>query len=203
YWRKAAVDWLDPQGHQRILDVATGTADVALEIASRVSGPLRVVGLDFSRPMLALGRKKVREENLDPTIVLHPGCGQHLPFSEASFDGVVTAFGIRNFTDVDAGLAEMHRVLKPGGRAVILEFSRPRNPVLAGMYRFYFHAVLPRVGRWVSGHPQAYQYLPDSVAQFPTREAFSRRMQNARFRVVEYRDLTFGIVTLYRGTKDD
>ena len=201
YWRKTAVDLLAPQARERILDVATGTADMAIEIASRRAEGLTVLGIDFSGPMLNRGNRKVRERQLAGTVTLHKASGEHLPFASAVFAGAVCAFGIRNFSDAGRGLREMLRVLKPGGRVVILEFSRPLHPVLGWMYRFYFKSVLPRIGKWISRHEDAYQYLPDSVSQFPMRADFVNLMQEAGFESVTRRDLTLGIVTLYKGIK--
>ncbi|MFQ5450493.1 MAG: bifunctional demethylmenaquinone methyltransferase/2-methoxy-6-polyprenyl-1,4-benzoquinol methylase UbiE [Nitrospinaceae bacterium] len=200
YWRKKAVNLLSPRDNGFFLDVATGTADMALEIASRHAG-LRVAGIDFSASMLELGHRKIRSRGLEKKITLQAACGENLPFAEGSFDGVVTAFGIRNFSDPARGLREMFRILKTKGRIVILEFSHPRNVLLAGLYRLYFHHILPRLGRLVSGHDNAYHYLPQSVSRFPARAEFARTMSEAGFQEVTFEDLTCGIVTIYSGIK--
>lgn len=202
YWRKSAVDLLAPEKGERFLDVATGTADIALEIASRHPSEIKVMGIDFSGPMLKLGWKKVVEKNLEKAITLQKGCGQSLPFAGESFHGVVTSFGLRNFSDPGLALAEMHRVLKPKGKVVILEFSHPTNPILSWGYRLYFHLLLPQVGKIFSRHKSAYNYLPQSVSKFPMREELALLMERSGFQCVTHRDLTCGIVTLYHGIKN-
>jgi demethylmenaquinone methyltransferase/2-methoxy-6-polyprenyl-1,4-benzoquinol methylase len=202
YWRKTAVDLLSPNRGERFLDVATGTADIALEIASRHPSELKVMGVDFSGPMLKLAQNKVAERHLRPTISLQKGCAESLPFAENSFHGAISAFGLRNFSDTQRALKEMHRVLKPGGRFVILEFSHPKIPVLGWAYQSYFHFILPQVGRFFSQHKSAYNYLPESVAKFPTRAELTHLMDQSGFQCTTYQDLTFGIVTLYHGIKN-
>ncbi len=202
HWRQAAVNLLSPQRGERYLDIATGTADIALEIASRYPSELKVMGIDFSGPMLELGQKKIREKNRQQTISLQKGCGESLPFADASFHGGISAFGLRNFSDPKRALTEMHRVLKPNGRAVILEFSHPSNPVLGWGYLFYFHFLLPQVGKYFSQHESAYNYLPQSVAKFPMRKELALLMEESGFQRVTHQDLTYGIVTLYQGIKN-
>ncbi len=202
YWRKRAVTRLSPQSGERFLDIATGTADVALEIIRNVpKGAVQVVGMDFSEKMLELARQKIDSLDKANSIQLECGSAESLPFEDNSFDGTTTAFGIRNFFDIGRSLREMHRVLKPGGRCVILEFSLPRNPILNALYRFYFEWLLPKVGRLISKHPSAYTYLPETVAAFPVRKEFSSLMQQAGFMNVTYKELTLGIVILYTGIK--
>ena len=202
YWRKRAVTRLSPQSGERFLDIATGTADVALEIIRNVpKGAVQVVGMDFSEKMLELARQKIDSLDKANSIQLECGSAESLPFEDNSFDGTTTAFGIRNFSDIGRSLREMHRVLKPGGRCVILEFSLPRNSILNALYRFYFEWLLPKVGRLISKHPSAYTYLPETVAAFPVRKEFSSLMQQAGFMNVTYKELTLGIVILYTGIK--
>jgi demethylmenaquinone methyltransferase/2-methoxy-6-polyprenyl-1,4-benzoquinol methylase len=196
------VTRLSPQSGERFLDLATGTADVALEIIRNVpKGAVQVVGMDFSEKMLELARQKIDSLDKANSIQLECGSAENLPFEDNSFDGTTTAFGIRNFSDIGRSLREMHRVLKPGGRCVILEFSLPRNPILNVLYRFYFEWLLPKVGRLISKHPSAYTYLPETVAAFPVRKEFSSLMQQAGFMNVTYKELTLGIVILYTGIK--
>jgi len=202
HWRKVSVDFLAPSDGERFLDLATGTGDVALEIASRPAKGMHVCGLDFSLPMLLRARKKIRASQRNETIFLQAGSGEDLPFPDNSFDGLICAFGIRNFADVPRGLDEIRRVLKPGGRAVILEFSMPRRGPLGNVYRWYFDCVLPRVGRWVSGHPDAYQYLPRSVAAFPSREEFGEAMGRKGFSSIRLKAMTLGVVTIFLGIKE-
>ena len=202
YWRKRAVSRLAPKAGGCFLDIATGTADVAIEIARKCPNrSAQVVAMDFSEKMLELARQKIDSLDMAGAIQLEAGSAESLPFKDNSFDGTTTAFGVRNFSDVEVSLREMHRVLQPGGQCVILEFALPRNSVLNFLYRFYFESLLPRVGRLVSGHPDAYTYLPESVAAFPVRENFSSLMQNAGFSNVTFKELTFGVVILYTGIK--
>lgn len=201
WWRKRAVAWLGEalggRRPDRLLDVATGTADLAVEALSL--GPREVVGVDLSEGMLSHGREKLRKKGLDRRVPLVQGDATHLPFGDAEFDGALVAFGVRNFEDLEAGLAGIRRVLKPGAALVVLEFSHPTAfPVKQG-YAFYSKHVLPRIGRTVSGSAEAYEYLPESVAAFPDGEAFLRVFRAAGFQNVEARPLTFGIVSLYRG----
>jgi demethylmenaquinone methyltransferase/2-methoxy-6-polyprenyl-1,4-benzoquinol methylase len=203
YWRKVAVNLLAPNHGERFLDLATGTGDIALEIASRHPSKVKVMGIDFSGPMLKLGQQKIKSKNLEASISLQKGCGESLPFADDSFHGVITAFGIRNFSNPQRSLMEMHRVTKNNGKLVILEFSHPSNAILGAMYQFYFHFLLPLVGKIISRHNSAYHYLPQSVAQFPMRAEFALLMKKAGFKDVAHRDLTFGIVTLYQGKKYD
>ncbi|MCH8158131.1 MAG: bifunctional demethylmenaquinone methyltransferase/2-methoxy-6-polyprenyl-1,4-benzoquinol methylase UbiE [Nitrospinae bacterium] len=202
YWRKSAIDLLAPRPGEHILDVATGTGDMALEIASRSLQDVRVAGIDFSRRMLELGRNKIRRQGRERMVSLQLGSGENLPFADGSFDGAVCAFGIRNYADVKLGLREMFRVLKPGGRVVILEFSMPSNPVLRRVYHWYFDLVLPWVGNLVSGHDDAYSYLPESVAGFPDQSEFVCWMEEAGFQKASYRNLSFGIVALHCGYRE-
>lgn len=202
-WRRRAVARLSPKPGERFLDIATGTADMALEIVRKVpEGAVQVVGMDFSEKMLELAQRKIDDQGRLPSIQLKSGSAESLPFEDNCFDGTTTAFGVRNFSDVDQSLREMHRVIKPGGRCVILEFALPRNPILNTLYRFYFDYLLPRVGRLISRHPSAYTYLPKTVASFPVRKEFSNLMQQAGFKTVTFKELTFGTVILYTGIKE-
>jgi len=201
YWRKIAVDLLSPNSGERFLDLATGTGDIALEIASRHPAKIKVMGIDFSGPMLKLGKQKIESKNLGKSIPLQKGSAESLPFADASFHGVITAFGIRNFSNPQRSLMEIHRVTKTNGKIVILEFSHPGNAVFGAIYQFYFHFLLPRIGNIISRHNNAYHYLPQSVSQFPMRDDLARLMEKAGFKEVTHRDLSFGIVTLYQGKK--
>ena len=201
WWRRRAVAWLGEGlgAHRpdRLLDVATGTADLAVEALTL--GPREVVGVDISEGMLSYGRTKLARKGLDRRVTLVQGDAADLPFPDAAFDGALVAFGVRNFENLEAGLAGIRRVLRPGAPLVVLEFSQPTAfPVKQG-YAFYSKHVLPRVGKAVSGSAEAYEYLPESVAAFPAGEAFLRVFRAAGFRDGEARPLTFGIVSLYRG----
>jgi demethylmenaquinone methyltransferase/2-methoxy-6-polyprenyl-1,4-benzoquinol methylase len=200
YWRREAirVTALPPRG--RLLDICTGTADVALE-AARQFPDAHIVGVDFSRPMISLGLAKVERANLASRISLQVAPAEALPFPDGSFDAATVAFGLRNVPDRLRGLREMHRVLRPAGRAVILEFTTPPSPMFRRVYLWYFHRVLPWVGRLVSGHPSAYSYLPASVTDFPSPEGLAGWMREAGFREVSYHLLTGGIVAIHAGAK--
>lgn len=198
-WRRNAVDRLGwearPDGVY--LDACAGTYDLSLELARRAGFAGRVVASDFARPMLVEGRGK-----LDGAGVV-PVCGDalRLPFPDGSFDGATVGFGVRNLADLDRGLRELSRVLRPGARLVVLEFTVPPNPLLRRLYMLYFTRVLPLVGRLVSGHPWAYTYLPASVKEFPGPEALADRMRAAGFRTVEHRLLTGGIAAIHVGER--
>lgn len=200
YWRREAIraTALPPKG--RLLDICTGTADMALEAARRFP-EAHIVGVDFSRPMISLGLAKVERANLASRISLQVGPAEALPFPDESFDAATVAFGLRNVPDRLRGLREMHRVLRPAGRAVVLEFTTPPSPMFRRVYLWYFHRVLPWVGRLVSGHPSAYSYLPASVSDFPSPEGLAGWMREAGFREVSYHLLTGGIVAIHAGAK--
>jgi demethylmenaquinone methyltransferase/2-methoxy-6-polyprenyl-1,4-benzoquinol methylase len=182
----------------RVMDLATGTADVLLAM-NRGPRVRRGVGVDKSAGMLALGRLKAQERRV-PADFVH-GDAQALSFADGSFDAITIAFGIRNVPDVPAALREMRRTLRPGGRALILEFSTPANPVFRPLYFAYFRHVLPRIGALISGDAQAYRYLNESAEAFPSGEAFLALMRDAGFSPVSARPLTFGIATLYQGDR--
>ena len=201
YWRKIAVDELEPVANRVFLDVATGTADIALELASRDASPSSIIGIDFSTTMLQLGKNKVTAKNMQSSIQLFPGTAENLPLKGDIFDGAISAFGARNFSNLNHGIREIHRVLKPRGKIVILEFSFPQNGFLQWLYRLYFGKILPVMGRWISGHKNAYSYLPDSVEGFPKGEAFSAILKKNGFDSVDFKELTFGITTIYTGFK--
>ncbi|PLX75455.1 MAG: bifunctional demethylmenaquinone methyltransferase/2-methoxy-6-polyprenyl-1,4-benzoquinol methylase UbiE [Desulfuromonas sp.] len=200
YWRSFAVGQLSIPDNGKVLDIATGTADVALKIAATTPSSVSVIGEDFTQGMLVLGQEKIDRSPYASRMKLVNAPCESIPHPDNMFDGITIAFGIRNVVDRDAGLREMCRVLKPGGRAVILEFSTPRSRFFGAIYQFYFRRLLPFVGGLFSRR-SAYQYLPDSVLAFPPREEFSDMMRRAGFSETERYDLTFGIVTVYVGTK--
>ncbi len=199
-WRRFAVRQLTVPAGGKVLDVATGTGDVALEIGRQTGKGVVIVGADFTQRMLALGRGKIaRSPYRDRILLVNAPC-ESLPHPDGLFDGVTIAFGIRNVVDRQEGLREMARVLKPGGRAVILEFATPRNGLFRSIYYFYFRRLLPWLGGLLSQR-SAYQYLPDSVLEFPDRETFSAMMAEAGFTAVEVHDLTGGIAAVHVGTR--
>ena len=198
-WREKAIDFLRPLNPRQILDVATGTGDFALQ-ALKLK-PEKVVGVDISEGMLSVGRKKIANKHLEHLVELRSGDSENLPFAENKFDAVTVAFGVRNFENLNKGLNEIFRVLKPGGMLVVLEFSRPRKFPFKQLYRFYFRFILPRIGRVVSSDKAAYTYLPESVEVFPDGEDFIHILHQVGFKNTQCRSLTFGISSIYVGTK--
>ncbi len=197
-WRRWTIDALELQAGWWILDLATGTGDLGLEATARDPG-VRVVGADLSLPMLRLGNKKLKKRSGQLSLLC--GDAERLPFTDGRFHAVTIGFGVRNFSDLSDGLQEIQRVLRPGGRLAILEFSRPRSFLLRRVYFLYFRFVLPGIGRLVSRNPLAYRYLYESVMRFPEGEAFQRSLRQAGFVETEERRLTFGIATLYLASK--
>lgn len=197
YWRWRAVRTVPPRGAAPILDLCTGTGDLALAYA-RAAGPQTpIVGADFCHPMLVLGRRKAH-----PRVTFVEADATRLPFASDRFQIVSVAFGLRNVADTDAALREMARVCLPGGRVAVLEFSLPTAAPLRAGYQWYFRRVLPRIGQALARNgDSAYVYLPESVQAFPSREALAARMTAAGLRDVRYESLTLGIATLYVGTK--
>jgi demethylmenaquinone methyltransferase / 2-methoxy-6-polyprenyl-1,4-benzoquinol methylase len=205
-WRTKMIASLKLTGRETLVDVCTGTADVALE-ARRGNGSAhgaaaRVLGVDFAGAMLALGLRKVREAGEEKRIALVRGDAMRIPVPDAVADAATVAFGVRNVQKTDVAVKELARVLRPGGRLAILEFSIPRIPGLAALYRWYFSRVLPLVGRAISGHSGAYSYLPASVGAFPPPDEFVTLLRHSGFIDVRAVPLTFGIVYLYAAVRD-
>lgn len=198
-WRRTALKWLRPHRPQQMMDVATGTGDFAL-LACRMLRPESLVGTDISEGMMQVARHKAREAGLDDRILFQREDCEALTFSDASFDAVTVAFGIRNFEHLDRGLREMCRVLRPGGHLVILELSTPDRPPMKQLYRIYSR-LIPLMGRLVSHDRSAYTYLPQSIRAFPQGEVMSESIRRAGFSDVRFRRLTFGVCTLYMATK--
>lgn len=201
-WRKRVRRVLEPilqRPCARILDVACGTGDLALEL--RAEARAQVTGLDFCRPMLEIAQRKSRAGNngLQSSLPFIEADALRLPFSNEAFDGVTIAFGLRNLASVEDGLAELRRVLAPGGRSVILEFSQPVIPGFRELFNFYFTRVLPRIGGLVSGQASAYEYLPRSVKRFPDQQRLAEMMRTAGFTEVNYENLTGGIAAIHTG----
>jgi len=194
-WRRQTVRELKLEANYRVLDLATGTADLAIQVARTVP-TVSVVGLDPSSKMLDVGREKVERAELSGRVSLVQGDAQALPFENGSFDAVCIAFGIRNVPDRGKALREMARVTRPGGRIVILELSEPRGGVLGPLARFHIHTVVPYVGALLSGVKE-YQYLQRSIAAFPPADEFSSLMRSSNLEVIEARSLTFGVCHLY------
>jgi len=194
-WRKKAMRYIEAGEKQRLLDVACGTGDFS--IAASRCGVRQVIGVDISAKMIEVGRKKVDALGLSEVIDLRSGDSEQLEFEDAFFDVVTVAFGVRNFEHLEAGLKEMRRVLKPGGKVIILEFSMPEHFPLKHLYRFYFRHILPAVGGWISGNKGAYTYLPESVMKFPQGQAFLDILRQCGFSYARQRKLSFGIASLY------
>lgn len=197
-WRRRAVDLLDPQAGWRVLDLATGTGDLGFEVAGR-DQTIEVTGADVSFGMLRRGYSKAKSRV--ERLAFLAGDAEGLPFVDALFDGVVIGFGIRNVADLNTGLGEIHRVLKPGGRVAILEFSKPAAPILKGLYFLYFKRVLPLIGKMISRDPKAYMYLYESVMSFPEGDVFCQHLSDAGLTSVKHVRLTFGIASIYIGHK--
>ncbi|MFT4525121.1 MAG: demethylmenaquinone methyltransferase/2-methoxy-6-polyprenyl-1,4-benzoquinol methylase [Granulosicoccus sp.] len=200
-WRRIAIKKLRDLEPQSVLDVATGTGDVILEIERQLS-PARMVGLDISAGMLELGTKKIRAKEFGQKVEMIVGDSEDLPFKDNTFDAITVAFGVRNFENLNKGLTEMYRVLKPGGKLMVLEFSHPKKAPVKQIYWAYFNHILPFFGKMVSKDSSAYTYLPESVKQFPDGELFIEELKTAGYQNMERRSLTFGIASIYLGSKN-
>lgn len=198
-WRKKAIKILSAYKPQTILDVATGTGDFAIE-ATKLK-PAKIVGFDLSEQMLNVGRVKVKRLGLDQLISFQKGDSESMPFTESQFDSIIVAFGVRNFENLEAGLKEFFRVLKPGGVVVILEFSKPKFFPMKQLYWIYSFGILPMIGKLVSKDKSAYTYLPESVRAFPDDVRFLSILQGVGFPMVRQKRLTFGISTIYIAQK--
>jgi demethylmenaquinone methyltransferase/2-methoxy-6-polyprenyl-1,4-benzoquinol methylase len=199
-WRRKLKKMLDIYNPAVILDVATGTGDLAIECVGDKKKKLRkIIGVDISEKMLEKGRKKIEKKHLDDCIDLRYGDSQNLKFESNTFDAVIVGFGVRNFENPEKGLMEIRRVTKPSGMIFILDFSMPRNPLILILYKFYFFRILPLIGKIVSGNKQAYSYLPESVCHFPQYEQMTDLMSKVGYANTKYKPLTFGIAIIYSG----
>lgn len=199
-WRKKTAKAVAKSQPETILDLATGTADLAIALAKR-NPQVHIIGLDISENMLAIGKEKVKRQGLENQIDLRLGDAAALPFEERSFDAITVAFGVRNFEDLQQGLSEICRVLKPNGRVFILEFSMPERFPIKQAYRLYFKQILPKIGKQVSKDDWAYSYLPESVEWFPKPAAFLQTLNDNGLSEATARSLTWGIATLYTARK--
>lgn len=199
FWRKTAIGFLKSSHPQQILDVATGTGDFAIEALSL--NPQKVTGVDISEGMLEMGRKKLGKLQLTRRIELLKGDSESLDFPDHTFDAATVGFGVRNFEDLEKGLAEIRRVLKPGAILVVLEFSRPRRFPMRQLYNFYFKNILPGLGRLISKDKSAYTYLPESVEVFPDGTDFENILKKVGFKETSCKPLTFGISSIYTAQK--
>jgi demethylmenaquinone methyltransferase/2-methoxy-6-polyprenyl-1,4-benzoquinol methylase len=202
YWRWRTTRLVPPQPGTPILDLCTGTGDLALAYHRAGKGNVPIVGADFCHEMLVLAGRKIERRQATNRIRFLEADAQQLPFPDGIFQITCVAFGLRNVTNTDRGLAEMVRVTRPGGRVAVLEFSQPRGRLFGGLYRFYFRNVLPRLGQAIArSKDNAYRYLPASVREFPDGEALAERMRRRGLQDVRWHPLTFGIATLYIGTR--
>ena len=199
YWRRRVIRAIAPYQPRELLDVATGTGDLA--IAMRSLNPRRVVGLDLAEQMLEVGRQKLQKQGLQHKVHFEQGDSEALPYPAASFDAVTVGFGVRNFEHLDTGLAEIQRVLKPGGVLAVLEFSKPRMFPFKQLYQAYFQNVLPLLGRLFSKDAAAYRYLPESVQAFPDGERFLEHLKKNGLTSATWQPLTLGIAALYLAEK--
>ncbi|MBR5081827.1 MAG: bifunctional demethylmenaquinone methyltransferase/2-methoxy-6-polyprenyl-1,4-benzoquinol methylase UbiE [Bacteroidales bacterium] len=200
-WRRKTAKAVAKCQPKTILDLATGTADLAIALAKR-NPQAHIIGMDISEKMLDIGKAKIAKQKLENQIELCFGNAATLPFEDGCFDAVTVAFGVRNFEDLDKGLSEISRVLKPGGQAVILEFSMPERFPVKQFYHFYFKRLLPFIGRIVSKDKGAYTYLPNSVEKFPKPEVFSKSLASFGLGKCQTKRLTMGIATLYIAEKE-
>ncbi len=200
FWRTQMVRGAKLTPDSRVMDVACGTCDVALEISSQLRGRVKIFGIDFSLGMLSLGRKKLLHKK-NSTIDLLNADGLHLPFKKEKFDAVFIAFGIRNIMDRHRAIRQFHRVLKKDGRLLVLELTTPEKGFFRHIYLGYFKKILPLIGSFFSKHTNAYSYLPESVLNFPDPVSFSKIMKEAGFKQIRFKQMTFGIVTLFVGAK--
>src|ERR1035438_280029 len=198
-WRKKAISLLKPYHPKYILDVATGTGDLAITALSL--NPDKIIGIDISEQMIAVGKEKIKQKKLTEKIQLLPGDSEKLIFNNESFDAVTVAFGVRNFENLEKGLREIHRVLRPNGVAVILEFSMPMNFPVKQLYSFYFKNILPFIGKIISKDYAAYSYLPSSVMAFPQGKEFVNILKSVGFNTTKFIPVTFGIATIYFAQK--
>lgn len=199
-WRKKAIRILKQDKPQLILDIATGTGDMAL-MAYKLLKPAKIVGIDISAQMLEVGRKKIEKEGLGDKIELQGGDSETINFAENTFDAVMAAFGVRNFENLEKGLTEMLRVLKPGGQLVILEFSKPKRKAVRGLYNLYMGIMAPQVARWFRQNKEAYQYLNESSNAFPDRQLLVDILNKIGYSDTRFKSLSLGICCIYTGRK--
>jgi demethylmenaquinone methyltransferase / 2-methoxy-6-polyprenyl-1,4-benzoquinol methylase len=198
-WRKKAIKEAGEVRPKKILDVATGTGDLA--IAALSLGPDHITGIDIAEQMLAIGHQKLKDLGIEEKITLKKGDSEALDFVDSSFDVVMCAYGVRNFENLEPGLKEMQRVLRPGGKLVILEFSHPKQFPIKQVYKFYFRYILPTLGKLISRNNNAYTYLPESVMAFPEGKLFCATLERCGFTKAKATPLTLGITTLYTAYK--
>ena len=200
-WKRIAVNMLAPSPGNRIIDVCGGTADLSILAARRLGKDGRIVLFDINKAMMMAGRPKLKKRGLQNMVHLNQGDAESIGFPDRCFDAAMVGFGIRNLTHMEEGFREMHRVLKPGGRFLCLEFSEPTNPVFKRLYDFYSFYIMPVFGQWLVGSRQAYTYLPESIRKFPKPDALKKMLEGIGFKDVAYKKLTNGIAVIHVGTK--
>jgi len=199
-WRKKALGYLKQQRPKLMLDIATGTGDFAIMANKRLQ-PEKIIGIDISEGMLEVGRQKIAKLGLTDKITMQTGDSETISFPDQTFDAITVAFGVRNFENLEKGLGEMRRVLKPGAKLVILEFSNPTVFPIKQLYNLYFRYITPLLGKWVAKSKAAYSYLPESVKAFPQGEVMCNILTNTGFQAVTCKKLTFGICSIYCATR--
>jgi len=199
-WRKKAIRELAKDAPQHILDVATGTGDMAI-MAARMLKPQKITGIDISEKMLEIGRGKIEKQGLGTIIELCSGDGETINFPDCTFDGVMVAFGVRNFEHLEKGLQEIFRVMKPGAQLVVLEFSKPRLPGIKNLYNLYMSVVAPQMAQWFNQNKKAYQYLNESAKAFPDRQLFIDILKQTGYSDTSFKPLSLGICCIYSGRK--
>jgi len=199
-WRRKAIKRFQKDNPRILLDVATGTADMSI-MAARILQPEKIIGIDISEKMLEIGRKKIDKEGLGTKIELFSGDGETINFPKDSFDGVMVAFGVRNFENLEKGMAEILRVMKPGAQLIVLEFSKPKLPGVKALYNFYMGVVAPQMAKWFNQNKKAYQYLNESARAFPDRQLFIDVLNKTGYSDTSFKPLSLGICCIYSGRK--
>jgi demethylmenaquinone methyltransferase/2-methoxy-6-polyprenyl-1,4-benzoquinol methylase len=199
-WRKKAIKRFQKDNPKILLDVATGTADMSI-MAMRILHPERIIGIDISEKMLEIGRKKIDKEGLGTKIELFSGDGETINFPKDSFDGVMVAFGVRNFENLEKGMAEILRVMRPGAQLIVLEFSKPKLPGVKTLYNFYMGVIAPQMAKWFNQNKKAYQYLNESAKAFPDRQLFIDVLNKTGYSDTSFKPLSLGICCIYSGRK--
>lgn len=199
YWRKKTINQLKSRKPEFILDLATGTGDIAIALTKL--NPKKIIGVDNSKEMLKVGIEKISKKGLSNLIEMKYGDSENIPLADRYVDACTIAYGVRNFENLEKALSEVYRVLKIDSKVVILEFSNPKNKFFKSIYNWYFKKVLPNLGKLITGSKYAYNYLPDSVEKFPDRENFVKILDNAGFKNASFKELTFGVACLYTGEK--
>jgi demethylmenaquinone methyltransferase/2-methoxy-6-polyprenyl-1,4-benzoquinol methylase len=199
-WRRKAIKRFQKDNPKVLLDVATGTADMSI-MAARILQPEKIIGIDISEKMLEIGRRKIDKEGLGTKIELFSGDGETINFPKDTFDGVMVAFGVRNFENLEKGMAEILRVMRPGAQLIVLEFSKPKLPGVKTLYNFYMGVVAPQMAKWFNQNKKAYQYLNESAKAFPDHQLFIDVLNKTGYSDTSFKPLSLGICCIYSGRK--